>query len=305
MLAVSPSTRHAVIDSPIGPLTIVRDDEGITGLYYPGHWTRPDPAGFGPRVDVADDRGFDAAVAQLGEYFAGARREFALPLTPHGSPAAHRVWKLLAEIPYGQTTTYGTLAREIGGTINARAVGGFVGRNPLSIFIPCHRVVGSTGQLTGYAGGLDRKQHLLELEGVLAPGSPRPAEHGQHRAVRVAEPGDLEPGGVGRDAVRVQGEGQVIGAEEADAAGPQAPDRGPDVIDAEAGHRPGGRPGVADARQQVGHGIAVAADQPATGGGLAGQAQLALVELPGPVQIGHGDHGSDMHARQHCPGDPG
>ena len=170
MLAVSPSTRHAVIDSPIGPLTIVRDDEGITGLYYPGHWTRPDPAIFGPRVEVADDRGFDAAVAQLGEYFAGARREFDLPLTPHGSPAAHRVWKLLAEIPYGQTTTYGTLAREIGGTINARAVGGFVGRNPLSIFIPCHRVVGSTGQLTGYAGGLDRKQHLLELEGALAPG---------------------------------------------------------------------------------------------------------------------------------------
>ena len=170
MLTVTPSTRHAMIGSPIGPLTIVRDDEGITGLYYPGHWTRPDPAGFGPRVDAADDRGrgcVDQAIAQLGEYFAGERRQFGLPLTPHGSPAAHRVWKLLAEIPYGQTTTYGALAQQIGGTINPRAVGGFVGRNPLSIFIPCHRVVGSTGKLTGYAGGLDRKQHLLELEGAI------------------------------------------------------------------------------------------------------------------------------------------
>jgi methylated-DNA-[protein]-cysteine S-methyltransferase len=168
MSTSSPSPRHAVIGSPIGPLTIVRDDEGITGLYYPGHWTQPDPASFGPRVDAADDRGFDAALVQLDEYFAGERREFDLTLTPHGSTAAHRVWKLLAAIPYGQTTTYGALARQLGGT-GPRAVGGFVGRNPLSILIPCHRVVGSTGKLTGYAGGLDRKQHLLELEGALAP----------------------------------------------------------------------------------------------------------------------------------------
>src|ERR1700759_1079118 len=171
-MLVSPSTRHAVIDTPIGPLTLVRDDGGITGVYYPGHWTNPDPAIFGARVEVADDRGFDDAIAQLGEDFAGERREFDLPLTPHGSAAAQRVWKLLAEIPYGQTTTYGTLAREIGGT-GPRAVGGFVAHNPLSIFIPCHRVVGSTGRLTGYAGGLDRKQRLLELEGALAPGAGR------------------------------------------------------------------------------------------------------------------------------------
>ena len=123
-------------------------------------------------MDAAGDRGFDAVARQLAEYFAGERREFELPLTPHGSAAAQRVWKLLAEIPYGQTTTYGTLAREIGGT-GPRAVGGFVAHNPLSIFIPCHRVVGSTGQLTGYAGGIDRKQHLLELEGALAPGLTR------------------------------------------------------------------------------------------------------------------------------------
>ena len=150
---LAPSTRQVVAESAIGPLTIVRDDEGITGAYYPGHWTRPDPAGFGPRVDAADDRSFDAVIAQLSEYLAGE----------------HRVWQLLAGIPYGQTTTYGTLAREIGPGTSPRAVGGFVAHNPLSIFIPCHRVVGSTGKLTGYAGGLDRKQHLLELEGALAP----------------------------------------------------------------------------------------------------------------------------------------
>jgi methylated-DNA-[protein]-cysteine S-methyltransferase len=167
MFTVSPSTRHAVIDSPIGPLTIVRDDDGITGLYFPHHWTRPDPATFGPQVEAADDRGFDAAIAQLGDYFAGERREFDLPLTPHGSFTAQQVWKLLAAIPYGQTTTYGELAQQVGGELTAKEAGGFVGANPLSILIPCHRVVGSTGKLTGYAGGLKRKQHLLELEGAI------------------------------------------------------------------------------------------------------------------------------------------
>ena len=158
------STRHVVIDSPIGPLTLVRDDDGLTGLYYPGHWTRPDEATFGPRAEPSDDHGFDEAIAQLNEYFAGESQEFDLPLNPLGSERARRLWQLLAEIPYGRTTTYGALARRIGGGISPRAIGGFVGHNPLSIFIPCHRVVGSTGELTGYAGGLDRKQRLLELE---------------------------------------------------------------------------------------------------------------------------------------------
>jgi methylated-DNA-[protein]-cysteine S-methyltransferase len=162
--ATTTSTRHVVIDSPIGPLTLVRDADGLTGLYYPGHWTRPDQATFGPRVEPGDDRGFDEAIAQLREYFAGERQEFDLPINPRGSERARQIWQLLAEIPYGQTTTYGALARRIGGGISPRAIGGFVGHNPLSIFIPCHRVVGSTGKLTGYAGGLDRKQRLLELE---------------------------------------------------------------------------------------------------------------------------------------------
>ncbi len=164
MSTTTATTRHVVIDSPIGPLTLVRDDDGLTGLYYPGHWTNPDQASFGPQVEAGDDDGFAQAITQLNEYFAGQRHDFDLPLNPLGSARARRLWQLLAEIPYGQTTTYGALALEIGGGISARAIGGFVGHNPLSIFIPCHRVVGSTGNLTGYAGGLDRKQYLLELE---------------------------------------------------------------------------------------------------------------------------------------------
>jgi methylated-DNA-[protein]-cysteine S-methyltransferase len=171
MSTVSPSTRHAIIGSPLGPLTIVRDDDGITGLYFRHHWTRPDAATFGPRVDAADDHGLDEAVTQLAEYFAGQRREFDLGLTPHGDPVARQVWRLLAAIPWGQTITYGTLARQVGGDMTAKEIGAFVGGNPLSILIPCHRVLGVGGRLTGYAGGLKRKRHLLELEGALpAPG---------------------------------------------------------------------------------------------------------------------------------------
>ena len=170
--APTTSTRHVVVDSPIGPLTLVRDDEGLTGLYYPGHWTRPDRNSFGPRVAPSDDHGFDEAVIQLREYFAGEREDFDLPLNPRGSDTARQVWRLLAEIPYGQTTTYGELARKVGAGIDPRDIGGFVGDNPLSILIACHRVVGSTGKLTGYAGGLDRKRYLLELENAI-PASPQ------------------------------------------------------------------------------------------------------------------------------------
>jgi methylated-DNA-[protein]-cysteine S-methyltransferase len=172
MSTATTSARHVIVDSPIGPLTLVGDGHSLTGLYYPGHWTRPDQTTFGYRLEQSDDHSFDAAAAQLSEYFAGERRNFNLPLAPQGSERARQVWQLLAEIPYGQTTTYGALARRIGDGISPRAVGGFVGHNPLSIFIPCHRVVGSTGQLTGYAGGLDRKQRLLELEKAI-PASPQ------------------------------------------------------------------------------------------------------------------------------------
>jgi methylated-DNA-[protein]-cysteine S-methyltransferase len=164
MPTMTVTTRHVVIDSPIGALTLVRDSDALTGLYYPGHWTNPDRTSFGPRVEASEDRGFDDAVAQLNEYFAGERHDFDLPLNPVGSGRARRLWQLLADIPYGHTSTYGALARRLGDDVSPRAIGGFVGHNPLSIFIPCHRVVGSTGKLTGYAGGLERKQYLLELE---------------------------------------------------------------------------------------------------------------------------------------------
>ena len=168
--AASASTRHIIVDSPIGPLTLVRDDNGLTGLYYPGHWTRPDRKSFGPQANSHLD--FDEAIAQLAEYFAGQRREFSVPLSPRGSDQARQVWQLIADIPYGQTTSYGELARRFGGDIDPRDIGRFVGDNPLSILIPCHRVVGSTGKLIGYAGGLDRKRYLLELEEAI----PAPAE---------------------------------------------------------------------------------------------------------------------------------
>jgi methylated-DNA-[protein]-cysteine S-methyltransferase len=170
---ITTSTRHVVIDSPIGPLTLVRDDDGLTGLYYPGHWTRPDQTTFGPRVEPSEDHGFDEAIAQLREYFAGERQEFDLPLNPLGGERARQVWELLTEIPYGQTTSYGALADQVGSGVDARDIGGFVGANPLSIFVPCHRVVGSNGKLTGYAGGLDRKRYLLELENAIP--APPPA----------------------------------------------------------------------------------------------------------------------------------
>ncbi len=170
-MSTTVSSRHVIVESPIGPLMLVRDDTGITGLYYRGHWTRPDRNSFGPRVDSNIDHGFDEAITQLAEYFSGQRQEFDLPLNPQGSDMARRVWQLLSEIPYGQTTTYGDLASRLGGGISPRDVGGFVGHNPLSILIACHRVVGAGGKLAGYAGGLDRKRYLLELERAI-PAAP-------------------------------------------------------------------------------------------------------------------------------------
>jgi methylated-DNA-[protein]-cysteine S-methyltransferase len=165
--AAATTSRQAVLESSIGELTLVRDDDGLTGLYFPGHWTNPDRSAFGPVIAVIDDADLATAARQLEEYLAAERQDFDLRLHPVGSDLARQVWALLAEIPYGETTTYGELARQVGRGISARAIGGLVGRNPLSILIPCHRVVGATGKLTGYAGGLERKQLLLELEGAL------------------------------------------------------------------------------------------------------------------------------------------
>jgi len=154
------STTHTVAGSPLGELTLVADDGRLSGVYFPHHWYRPDPAGFGPR----DDAGFGEVSRQLGEYFAGEREQFDLPLDPRGNDFQLLVWDLIGGIPYGQTTSYGELARQLGDGATAKDVGQAVGRNPLSVIVPCHRVVGKDGQLTGYAGGLGRKRFLLDLE---------------------------------------------------------------------------------------------------------------------------------------------
>jgi methylated-DNA-[protein]-cysteine S-methyltransferase len=151
---------HMVVSTALGELTLVRDADGLRGLYFPHHWYRPDPATFGPRR--AD--GFEAAAGQLAEYLAGQRREFDLPLSPRGDGFQLRVWGLVRQIRYGDTVTYGALAGRLGGDVTAQQVGAAVGRNPLCIVVPCHRVVGAAGKLTGYAGGLARKRHLLDLE---------------------------------------------------------------------------------------------------------------------------------------------
>jgi methylated-DNA-[protein]-cysteine S-methyltransferase len=181
MSTATTTTRHIVTETSIGPLTIVRDNAGLTGVYFPGHWTRPDRKTFGPRAEADDtesfdggfDGGFGEAIEQLNEYLAGDRREFNLPLAPRGGAQAQAAWRLIARIPYGSTTTYGALASaltsEVGGETTPRDFGWYVGHNPLSIIIPCHRVVGADGSLTGYAGGLQRKRHLLELEGAIQP----------------------------------------------------------------------------------------------------------------------------------------
>ncbi len=154
------TAEHTVLATRLGELTIVRDGGLLTGLYFPHHWYKPSPDSFGPRTG----RGFEEVTRQLGEYLGGARTEFGLPLDARGSEFQRRVWELIAEIPYGHTASYGDLARRLGGNTDPRDVGAAVGRNPLSILIPCHRVVGSTGKLTGYAGGLTRKRALLDLE---------------------------------------------------------------------------------------------------------------------------------------------
>jgi methylated-DNA-[protein]-cysteine S-methyltransferase len=150
--------------SSLGDLTLVADDDTLTGVYFRHHWHRPAEDTFGLRVDTESDTLLAEAQSQLSDYLAGDRHDFDLPVTPHGDEAQHRVWQLLTNIPYGETVTYGELAAALADGTTAQEVGQAVGRNPLSIIVPCHRVVGRNGQLTGYAGGLKRKQFLLELE---------------------------------------------------------------------------------------------------------------------------------------------
>jgi methylated-DNA-[protein]-cysteine S-methyltransferase len=156
--------RHAVIDSPLNELTLVADDGALTGVYFRRHWRRPAEATFGPCVDADSDTLLTEARSQLTDYLAGDRHHFDLPISLRGDDAQKRVWALLTTIPFGETVTYGELATSLADGTTAQEIGQAVGRNPLSIIVPCHRVIGRNGQLTGYAGGLKRKQLLLELE---------------------------------------------------------------------------------------------------------------------------------------------
>jgi methylated-DNA-[protein]-cysteine S-methyltransferase len=151
---------HDTVASPVGELLLVGDGEALTALHMQEGPGRIDPPG-------ANEPGappFAAAREQLAEYFAGRRRRFELPLAPAGTTFQRQVWAALDRIPFGETTGYGELAGTLAAPRAARAVGAANGRNPISIIVPCHRLVGAAGALTGYGGGLDRKRFLLALE---------------------------------------------------------------------------------------------------------------------------------------------
>ncbi len=152
------STYTTTTDTPLGELRLIGDGEALSAVQLPGLHARR--GGW-----VEDEAPFAEAAAQLGQYFAGERREFELALAPSGGSGFERaVWEQIAAIPYGETESYGAIARALGRPDRARAVGAATGRNPLAIIVPCHRVIGSDGSLTGYAGGLPAKRALLELE---------------------------------------------------------------------------------------------------------------------------------------------
>ena len=158
-------TRYTLVASPLGDLLAHRDDEGITGLFLPTgrNVVTPHPDW------VRDDAAFTDLRTQLDEYFAGTRTEFELSLHPRGSGFQLRVWTALLDIPYGETASYGETAAAIGAPVTAsRAVGLANGQNPISIIVPCHRVIGANGSLVGYGGGLDAKRWLLSHEAAHA-----------------------------------------------------------------------------------------------------------------------------------------
>ncbi|RYF80830.1 MAG: methylated-DNA--[protein]-cysteine S-methyltransferase [Comamonadaceae bacterium] len=184
--------RQRRIDTPLGTVLLARTPEGLAGLWFDGQRHSPDSAGW------ASDDGdalLHQAERQVLDYFAGRRAGFDLPLDlSHGTPFQQAVWRALCGIERGQTVRYGALAAQIGQPSAARAVGAAVGRNPLSVIVPCHRVIGSDGSLTGYAGGLPRKVQLLTLEGASFASAPVPAgqRHGEEMG---AEGPGARPGG--------------------------------------------------------------------------------------------------------------
>ena len=159
------STVQARFDSPLGPMIVAATGRGLAGLWFEGQRHLPDSSGWphAPEHPVLRE-----AAAQLRDYFAGRRTQFDLPLDlQSGTAFQQSVWQALLAIPSGRTTSYGDLSQRVGRPSAVRAVGAAVGRNPVSIVVPCHRVLGRDGSLTGYAGGLERKSALLGLEGAI------------------------------------------------------------------------------------------------------------------------------------------
>ncbi|MGC9967237.1 MAG: methylated-DNA--[protein]-cysteine S-methyltransferase [Syntrophobacteraceae bacterium] len=160
--------RYTTFDSPLGQILLVSDGSLLTGAYFSGQKYEPVPVpGWQPEPDLEI---FQGTSLQLHEYFAGRRRQFDIPLHLQGTPFQMKVWNALMEIPLGSTVSYGELAGRIKRKNAVRAVGAAVGRNPVSVIVPCHRVIGSGGSLTGYAGGLERKRALLDLEEAVLAG---------------------------------------------------------------------------------------------------------------------------------------
>jgi len=158
----------ATLESAIGPLTVLASESGICSIFFDDERDGPCAIG-GGAADEAATSVLRRALEQLAQYFEGVRTAFELPLDLAGTPFQMRVWAEVVRIPYGKTASYGELARRVGSASGARAVGGANARNPLPIVVPCHRVVGARGQLTGFGGGLARKAFLLDLESGGAP----------------------------------------------------------------------------------------------------------------------------------------
>ena len=172
MLTATDTLLYTTMDSPIGELLLLGDGEALHGLYMQ---EGRKPIGISPSWELSP-AAFADVREQLTEYFAGGRTSFDVPLVMAGAPFQRRVWHALQDIPYGETISYGELARRVGNAKASRAVGLANGRNPLAIVVPCHRVIGADGSLTGYGGGLDRKVWLLEHEGARRS---EPARHAQ------------------------------------------------------------------------------------------------------------------------------
>jgi methylated-DNA-[protein]-cysteine S-methyltransferase len=153
---------YKIIDSPVGELKLIASDQGLAAILWEND--NPDRIPLGTLVEESENPILREAERQLGAYFAGKLKTFTVPLDFKGTAFQRRVWEALLTIPFGETRSYGEIARQIGKPSASRAVGAANGKNPISIIAPCHRVIGSTGKLTGFAGGLEAKERLLELE---------------------------------------------------------------------------------------------------------------------------------------------